>query len=84
MPDREARDVYANEKPAPVLCEWEPYGREGEGKARELDAARSAAIWPDATDAELTAPDLEARLIARLPALMAAFRADIEAQGFTF
>lgn len=55
-----------------------------EGKARELDAARRAAIWPDATDEDLTAPGLEDRLRARLPGLMAAFRADIEALGFTW
>lgn len=54
----------------------------GEGKPRELDAARRAAIWPEATDEELTAPGLEERLAARLPALMAAFRADMEAIGF--
>jgi hypothetical protein len=55
-----------------------------EGKARDLDAARSAAIWPEATDAELSAePEaLRAALTARLPALTAAFRADIEGCGF--
>ena len=52
-----------------------------EGKARELDAARSAAIWPDATDEELTAPGLAERLEARLPALLADFRAAIESIG---
>lgn len=48
----------------------------GEGKARELDAARRAAIWPDATDEDLSAdPDtLKAALLARLPALMSEFR----------
>jgi hypothetical protein len=75
-------DVYANEKPAPVVCEWEPCGRTGEGKARELDAARRAAIWPDATDAELCAPDLKARLVARLPGLLADFKAAMLGAGF--
>lgn len=56
----------------------------GEGKARELDAARRAAVWPEATDAELSVePDeLKAALAARLPALILAFRADMEGAGF--
>lgn len=56
----------------------------GEGKERELDAARRAAVWPEATDAELSADKetLKAALLARLPALVASFRADIEAAGF--
>lgn len=66
-------EVYAHEKPAPVTLEWRAYGRTGEGKARELSAARSYAVWPDATDEELTAPGLADRLAARLPALMADF-----------
>ena len=62
---------------------WVPWCRVGEGKERELDKARSVAIWPEATDAELTQePDaLEAALQARLPALLAAFRADVKAAG---
>lgn len=56
----------------------------GEGKARELDAARSTAVWPDATDAELMVEpaELTAALEARLPRLMAEFRADVECAGF--
>ena len=46
-----------------------------EGKERELDAARRVAIWPEATDEELTAPDLKGRLEARLPALLAGVHA---------
>ncbi len=84
VPDREARDIYANEKPAPIVCEWEPCGRTGEGKERELDAARHCAVWPDATDEELTAPGLKERLTARLPALMADFQRAVESLGFTF
>lgn len=55
-----------------------------EGKARELDAARRTAVWPDATDEQLSAPraELQAALSGRLPALLAAFRADMEACGF--
>lgn len=55
-----------------------------DGKARDLDAARRAAVWPDATDAELRQdPEaLKAALLARLPDLLRRFRADIEAAGF--
>ena len=57
-----------------------------EGKARELDAARSVAIWPDATDAQLSVePDeLRAALEARLPGLLVEFRAMIDASGFSW
>lgn len=51
---------------------------------RDLDAARDAAIWPDATDEELTAPGLEHRLRSRLPQLMRDFRAAIESFGFAW
>jgi hypothetical protein len=56
----------------------------GEGKARELDSARRAAVWHDATDEELSVDrdELKAKLLARLPALVAAFCTDIEAAGF--
>lgn len=80
----EVREIYAHEKPAPVTLEWVPAGITGEGKERELDLARSAAAWPDATDNDLTAPNLEGRLISRLPALVAQMRRDIEALGFTY
>lgn len=51
---------------------------------RDLDAARSAACWPDATDEELTVePEiLKAALLARLPGLIREFRADMEKAGF--
>ena len=56
----------------------------GEGKARDFDAARRCAIWPEATDAELMQEpaELRAALEARLPALIEAFRADMDAAGF--
>jgi len=55
-----------------------------DGKARELDHARSAAVWPEATDEELSVePDeLKRVLLARLPGLQAEFRADMERAGF--
>ena len=77
-------EMASETEPPPVTLRWKPYGREGEGKARDLDAARNAAIWPEATDDELTAPDLKDRLDARLPALMADFRAAVEELGFIF
>ena len=57
-----------------------------EGKQRELDAARVAAIWEDATDEELSLPaeKLKQKLIDRLPALMAEFKKDVEELGFIF
>ncbi|MGE0521264.1 MAG: hypothetical protein AB7P78_19960 [Candidatus Binatia bacterium] len=70
----------------PAAPVWEPLLRIGEGKARELDAARRVAAWPDATDAELCAEpeQLRAALRARLPALIAEFRRDMEAAGFAW
>lgn len=55
-----------------------------QGKARELDSARSAAVWPEATDAQLSVDreELKRVLDDRLPGLIAAFKADIEAIGF--
>ena len=55
-----------------------------EGKARGLDLARSAAVWPDATDEELTSPGLRERLEERLPGLLVEFRAAVEGAGFTW
>ena len=51
---------------------------------KKLDYARSTAIWPDATDAELCADDLKEKLEARLPALLADFQKDVESLGFVF
>lgn len=79
--------VDSPEKPPSVYrCEWRQHVIVGEGKPRDLDAARACAIWPDATDEQLMAPreELEAALLARLPALMAEFRAAVESLGFTY
>ena len=67
-----------------VVTRWEPLEHTGEGKVRELGRARSCAVWPEATDEQLSAPraELEAMLLARLPQLIADFRADTEACGF--
>lgn len=78
---------YADGPAAPTSTfrlEWRPWLRIGEGKKRELDHARATAIWPEATDEELTAPDLRERLIARLPGLIEAFYKDLQTLGLTF
>jgi hypothetical protein len=83
--EQEARDfLYALQHCEPrfvkIPTAW------SEGKARELEAARRAAVWPDATDEHLCLPrdELKALLEARLPALLDAFRADVESIGFQF
>lgn len=63
---------------------WQSWDQVGEGKPRELDKARHAAVWLDATDEELTEPGLEARLQTRLPGLMREFKQAIEELGFTY
>lgn len=72
--------------PETCTLKYVPWVTEGQGKARELDAARRAAIWPDATDEELCQePDaLKEALLARLPALMEEFKKDVESLGFTY
>lgn len=52
-----------------------------EGKEPDLEAARRCAIWPEATLEQLQ--DKE-QLLARLPALLAEFRKDMEALYFTW
>ena len=66
----------------PVL-RWQQLMRTGEGKPRDLEAARHCAVWPDATDAELSQePDaLKTALLARLPTLVDAFKGDLLAAG---
>lgn len=55
-----------------------------DGKERELDKARRAAIWPEATDEQLSLPkaELTALLEARLPEVMANFNAMVAGLGF--
>lgn len=76
---------WTGENP-PVMpkLEWRPSVQIGEGKARDLDAARRCAVWPDALDEILTAEPavLRAALEARHADLMARFRAAIESTGF--
>ena len=53
----------------------------GEGKERDFKAARNSAVWPEATEAELMADDLEDKLKARHPQLMQEFRVAIQTLG---
>lgn len=52
----------------------------GEGKAPELESARSCAIWPEAELEDFT----ESKLLDRLPGLLERFKVDMEALGFTY
>ena len=72
MPDNPAYSV-----------KWTPWTRTGEGKERNLQAARDCAVWPDATDAQLCLPKehLTELLKSRHAGLMAAFKNDIVATG---
>lgn len=84
-----SREMYSATKPQSVLVQpidWEPDARTGDGKARELDTARSSAIWPEATDEELSAEpeELKRKLLERLPGLMAEFKAAVESLGFVY
>jgi hypothetical protein len=65
---------------------WEPVWVVGEGKAREFNHARSSAVWPEVTDEELSVEpeELKAKLMERLPALMAEFKAAVEILGFLY
>jgi len=58
----------------------------GEGKTRDFKAARSCAVWPEATDEQLSAEpeQLKAALIERLPNLMKEFKYDMESLGFVY
>jgi hypothetical protein len=78
-------DVFAETCPNKFyIVKYIPDGITGSGKAAELDHARSSAIWPDATDEDLTAPGLANRLAARLLDLMKRFKEVVEGLGFTY
>lgn len=65
----------------PYRLEYRPCCLVGEGKPVDLDAARSCAVWPDATLEQLQDKDA---LEARLPALMEEFKRDVENLGFVY
>ena len=82
----EYRDADTCPTDAPLVLAWEPWNRIGEGKDRELDAARRAAVWPEATDEELSVePEiLRAALEARAADVLARFREAMEGAGFVW
>lgn len=80
----EVSKIYSKEKPKDITLKWKPYGITRDGKDRELELARESAIWPEATNEELTAPGLEERLKARLPKLLEEFKKAIESIGFIY
>lgn len=68
--------------PDPVLLKYVPLTRIGVGRERGLDAARSIAVWPDATDEELSVETMA--LADRLPNLMREFKAAMLELGFEY
>lgn len=69
---------------ATPILRWEPQWIVGKGKARDLDAARRTAVWPDASDAELSVePEaLKLALAKRHAFLVANFKQDMIGAGF--
>ena len=84
LEDVPAKYLDSNEPPPPVTLNYVPWEIVGEGKVRDLAAARRAAVWPDAPDEILMSePEvLKAALEERLPALMVEFKRDMLACGF--
>jgi hypothetical protein len=76
--------VDADECPVSPSIKYVPWVRVGEGRERNFAAARSCAVWPEATDEQLTLPheELEKLLIDRLPGLIADFHAEMGRIGF--
>lgn len=76
--------IDSDTQPAAPQFSYIPWCRTGEGKERELDAARWCAVWPDATDEQLSLPkeELTVLLESRLPQLLADFKADMLRCGF--
>jgi hypothetical protein len=83
VPLHSVKTLASGPKPDDVLeLAWVPCWQVGEGKERQLDAARRCAVWGDATDEQLCSPDLATALKARLPGLLIEFRRMIEGLGF--
>ncbi len=59
---------------------------QAEGKDRDFDGARSCAMWPEATEEQLSLPkaELTKLLQDRLPQLVVDFKADMDACGFVY
>lgn len=67
--------------PCEYTLEYRPWYRVGEGKESDLEAARSTAIWPEATLEQLQNKEA---LVARLPKLMEEFQAAVESLGLVY
>lgn len=82
----DAPKYFDGENPPVVAAKYVPFGHTGVGKARDFAAARRSAVWPDATDEQLSLPKAELTeiLLARLPALIEEFRGDMERIGFVW
>jgi len=75
--------VDAEECPTETaVIKYVPWCHIGEGKERNFEAARSCAIWPEATDEQLASDDLKTMLENRLPALIEEFKNTINDIGF--
>lgn len=80
--ERIEKYVDAEECPTKTITlRYVPFCKIGKGKEPELEAARCAAIWPDATLEQLQNKEL---LEARLPKLMEEFQQAIELLGFIY
>lgn len=81
----EAEEFLEAFRKYPITIERVPTSY-SKGKERELDKARHTAIWPGATDEELSLPadQLKEKLLARLPALMTEFKSVVESLGFVY
>lgn len=70
-----------------IKPELDPYiervgsGSPSEGKERDLEAARSSAVWPEATLEQLSDRDL---LQERLPSLLISFKKDVQSLGLIY
>jgi hypothetical protein len=86
--DRELpKYVDADEPPEGVVTmRYVPWVRVGTGKPRDLDSARRTAVWPEATDEQLSLPadELTELLEDRLPALMQEFKEAVESLGLEY
>lgn len=77
-----ASTIESDERPEPDGdLQYIPWCRVGKGKEADLEAARSCAVWPDATLDQLQDKDA---LLARLPALMEGFKAAVESLGMVY
>ena len=67
------------EEPMHYIANTVYHASDRDHKARDYEAARNSAVWPEATDEQLSLPkeELAALLQARLPKLMEDFRKDM-------